>query len=186
MIKRMACLGLAAALVAACVPAASVEKVKVLGPRGDALQISIMAYAGGNRDLRTIVVGNPFGGPKTAFDAAVTAAMHGVDQGLNINYTTTPGPSARPGYFVVVVFNPAPTTEPDGLCRSPDNAKSGPAETGRLVMLAVFCGDKPYGAARGVAGAVSSASDPEFVRLVRGVARELRPDDPDRPNYGTG
>ncbi|MBE9553733.1 MAG: hypothetical protein IMF05_09760, partial [Proteobacteria bacterium] len=48
------------------------------------------AYAGAGRDMRVVVVGNPFGGDRAVFERAVTDAMQGRHWGQRTNFTTTP------------------------------------------------------------------------------------------------
>jgi hypothetical protein len=84
-------------------------------------------YAAGGRDLRVIIVGNPFGGDQAAFGRVVTDAMQGRNLGPQTNFTTTPGPSAREIYRVVMVFDPPNGLSADTTCQSDPAALSSTA-----------------------------------------------------------
>ncbi|TSD82293.1 hypothetical protein FFK22_042030, partial [Mycobacterium sp. KBS0706] len=70
--------------------------------------------AADGRDLRTIVLGNPFG--VSAFDGAVTGIMTSTPVGPKTRFTTNPGPSANRDYSVAVAFNPSPDVLAVNLC----------------------------------------------------------------------
>ena len=80
------------------------------------------AYAGAGRDLRVVVVGNPFGGGRAAFESAVTGAMQGRHWGQAVNFTTMPGANARTSYRVVLLFGPPATLNAMRLCREEESA----------------------------------------------------------------
>ena len=128
--------------------------------------------AADGRDLRTTVLGNPFGTP--GFDQAVTALMTGTPVGPKTRFTTTPGPSANRDYSVTVVFNPSPDILAVDLC----NTKSLPtAATKRpIVARAAFCA--AGGEASAVSGYLDQAtgpSDPKFTALIRDMTLRLFP-----------
>ncbi|TSD86603.1 hypothetical protein FFK22_021470 [Mycobacterium sp. KBS0706] len=128
--------------------------------------------AADGRDLRTTVLGNPFGTP--GFDQAVTALMTGTPVGPKTRFTTTPGPSANRDYSVTVVFNPSPDILAVDLC----NVQSLPtAATKRpIVARAAFCA--AGGEASAVSGYLDQATgpaDPKFTALIRDMTLQLFP-----------
>ena len=128
--------------------------------------------AADGRDLRTTVLGNPFGTP--GFDQAVTAIMTSTPVGPKTRFTTTPGPSANRDYSVTVVFNPSPDILAVDLC----NVQSLPtAATKRpIVARAAFCA--AGGEASAVSGYLDQATgpaDPKFTALIRDMTLQLFP-----------
>jgi hypothetical protein len=136
------------------------------------------AYAGADRDMEVIVVGNPFSGDHAAFGKAVTDHMQGNHWGPPTRFTTTPGPSARDIYRVVMLFDPPKTLTGMRLCR--DEAASLPTESvgGEIVVFAAFCrGSKSLTEIKGRIEAADGASDPFFGDLIAQVTNALFPPD---------
>ena len=85
-------------------------------------------YAAGGRDLTVEAIGNPFAGrgiDDQEFPDLVTMLMQGRNLGQTTHFTTTPGPTARSSYKVVVVFDPVEPATYRSLCEG--EARSGPA-----------------------------------------------------------
>lgn len=133
------------------------------------------AAAAGGRDMRTLIVGNPFEETKSAVDAAITDAMQGHNHGPTTNFTTVPGLSAAENYRITILFNPPPTIGPNSMCGDTDGLI--PESRGeRLRLLIVFCshGD-PMSYVYGSTAAAKSATDPAVRHLMASVTRELVP-----------
>lgn len=93
-------------------------------------------YAGGGRDFKVAILGNPTKAPKADFDAAVVAAMQGGNGGPTTHFTTHPGADAREGYRTVLAFSGAPAPNSRTLCQGrPDIAPVA----SRLYLIAAFC-----------------------------------------------
>lgn len=139
------------------------------------------AYAGANRDLRVVIVGDPFGGDRAAFGSAVTDAMQGRHWGQPANFTTTPGDDARPLYRVLLLFDPPATLNRMRLCRDEDSAlPTGPAGDG-VVLYGAFCrDDRSLTTIRGRIPEATGPDDPAFRELVGQVTNGLFPPDRDR------
>ena len=139
-------------------------------------------YAGADRDMRTVVVGNPFSAPKAEVDQAITDNMQGRNYGLPTHFTTTPGETARPGYSVVIMFDPPQGMAKDDICG--ETGKRLPEPPGdRIRMLTGFCaGDGLLSWVIASISRVATPTDPAFGNLVAQSTRNLLPyrdDDPD-------
>jgi len=134
-------------------------------------------YAAGERDLRVVIVGNPFGGDQAAFEQVVTDAMQGLNQGQKTNFTTTPGSSAREIYRVVMVFNPLGNLVGDKVCQGdPLSLPTADGEGTAVTLVAVFCrSDQSFTQVRGDIDAAAGPDDPVFTALVRQSTQALLP-----------
>jgi len=136
------------------------------------------AYVGAGRDLRVVVVGNPFGGDRSGFEKAVTDAMQGEHWGQRTNFTTTPGASARDRYRVVLLFGPPRSLNGTRLCH--DDASTLPSESagGGIVLFAAFCrGKRLRTVIKGHISGATGPGDPAFRELVGQVTNGLFPPD---------
>jgi hypothetical protein len=149
-------------------------------------------YGAGRRDLTTIIIGNPFDIAQAELETRLVAMLNESPTFLQpTNFTTTPGPSARPQYRAVLLFNRA-TALPSRICRGPDRVPV--AELGEtLRLIAVFCRHGGFlsqvtGELKGVTG----IDDPRFRGLIRQMVPLLFPpidptqDDGDVPFFITG
>jgi hypothetical protein len=128
--------------------------------------------AADGRDLRTIVLGNPFG--VSTFDGAVTGIMTSTPVGPKTRFTTTPGPSANRDYSVAVAFNPSPDVLAVNLC----NVQSLPTAAAQrpIVVRAAFCaGGGEASAVSGYLDQATGPEDPKFVGLIRNLTLQLFP-----------
>lgn len=136
------------------------------------------AYAGASRDMRVVIVGNPFGGDRAAFETAVTGAMQGQHWGQRTHFTTTPGPSARDRYRVVMLFDPPRSLNSARLCH--DDASTLPSESTAegITLFAAFCRRKRSRTEiKGYISGAAGADDPAFRSLVGQVTNGLFPPD---------
>lgn len=136
------------------------------------------AYAGAGRDLRVVVVGNPFGGDRAAFERAVAVAMQGQHWGQRTNFTTMPGPSARDRYRVILLFNPPRSLSGTRLCRE-DPSKLATESAGEgITLFAAFCRRKRSRTEiKGYISGAAGPDDPAFRSLVGQVTNGLFPPD---------
>jgi hypothetical protein len=138
-------------------------------------------YGAGRRDLTTLIVGNPFDLDQAELETRLVAMLNESPTFLQpTNFTTTPGPSARPQYRAVFLFN-RQIVLPAVACRAPEQIPG--AELGDTTRLtAVFC---RYGGflstVTGELEGVTGIDDPRFYRLIRQmVALLFPPIDPTR------
>ena len=150
-----------------------------------------VAYAASGRDLRVVVLGNPFGMEPQAFGQLVTDAMRNRIATVHTRFTTTPDRTARPEYGVVLAFNPAQTMLNSNLCSGepiPTRPPGGP-----IVVQGTFCRNTGFAGLLGQegffgllgGGALTSAtgwldhpqgpSDPAFRALVGDMTDALFP-----------
>jgi hypothetical protein len=90
------------------------------------------------------------------------------------NFTTTPGPSARPQYRAVLLFN-RQIVLPTAACRAPEQIPV--AELGETTRLtAVFCRYSGFlSTVTGELDGVTGIDDPRFYRLIRQMVPLLFP-----------
>ncbi len=138
-----------------------------------------VAYAGAGRDLLVVIYGNPFDSDTGAFQSAVTGAMQGRNWGQRMNFTTTPGPDARPLYKVVLLFSPPVDLMAQKLCSEPAGTLSAkPAPGGGINVLAAFCrGGKALTEIKGYIESAPGHDDTAFRELVGQVTQGLFPPD---------
>jgi hypothetical protein len=122
-------------------------------------------YGAGRRDLTTIIVGNPFEIDQAELETRLVAMLNESPTFLQpTNFTTTPGPSARPQYRAVLLFN-----------RGPDRVPV--AELGETMrLIAVFCRHAGFlSQVTGEVEGVTGIDDPRFRGLVRQMVPLLFP-----------
>ncbi len=137
------------------------------------------AHAAGGKDLRAVIVGNPFPVLKAETDAYTVAAMQGRFRGPVTNLTTTPSQNSHLPARVFVIFDPSPGLHPPAVCtvRNPETLPRI-APTERLHLMVTFCeGDTLYAEVRGSAPRPASPTDPAFANLLSQAAFVLIPQD---------
>jgi hypothetical protein len=182
---RVAVLAAAGLLLVACAGQSKVYNNSI----SSAYRPYDYGYGAGRRDLTTVVLGNPFDIDQAEFETRLMAMLNESPTFLQpTNFTTTPGPSARPQYRAVLLFNRAPAL-PNQICRNPEGVPV--AELGDTMRLtAVFCRrggflSKVTGELQDVAG----IDDPRLRRLLRQMVALLFPpidpsrDDDDKPLF---
>jgi hypothetical protein len=123
-------------------------------------------YGAGRRDLTTLIIGNPFDIDQAQLETRLVAMLNESPTFLQpTHFTTTPGPSARPQYRAVFLFN-RQIVLPAVACRAPEQIPV--AELGETTRLtAVFC---RYGGflstLTGELDGVTGIDDPRFHKLI--------------------
>jgi hypothetical protein len=143
-------------------------------------------YGAGRRDLTTLIVGNPFDIDQAELETRLVAMLNESPTFLQpTNFTTTPGPSARPQYRAVFLFN-RQIVLPAAACRAPE--KVPVADLGQTTRLtALFCRHRGFlSTVTGELNGVTGIDDPRFHRMIRQMVPLLFPpidptrDDDDR------
>jgi len=136
------------------------------------------ASVAAGRDMRVVIVGNPFGGDTAAFETAVTGAMQGRHWGQRTNFTTSPGASAHARYRVVLLFDPPRALNGSKLCREAPSALQSETKGEETVLFAAFCrGKRSRTQIKGQISRVAGPNDPAFRELVGQVTNGLFPPD---------
>lgn len=149
------------------------------GPRGSYFERDF-DYAAGNGAIETVVVGNPFGGSKAAFDERVRNLMKHQNRGVPAEFVAGQTERTDPLYEVVVAFNLAPAIPNYAMCRNPAGLPSV-SRTGRLDIAIAFCeGDYVKSYTTGYAQNVQGPNDPRFAELVRSATHYMVPDHDDK------
>jgi hypothetical protein len=139
-------------------------------------------YAGAGRDMRTVVLGNPFSAPKAEVDRVVTDAMQGRNNGPPTHFTTTPSENAQAGYSVVMMFDPPRGMPKKEICDDTGRPSPEPPDE-RIRLLTGFCaGEELLSWVVASISRVAAPTDPAFANMVSQSTRNLIPtsdDDPD-------
>ena len=147
--------------------------------------LGTFTYAGADRDMRVIIVGNPFSAPKAEVDRVIVENMQGRNNGPTTNFTTTPSENVREGYPIVMMFDPPRGMLKDDICG--DTGKLMPEPPGdRIRLLTGFCaGDELLTWVAASISRVATPSDPAFGNMVSQSIRNLIPPGDDDPDGGT-
>jgi hypothetical protein len=132
-------------------------------------------YAGAGRDMRTVILGNPFSAPQAEVDRLITDAMQGRNNGPPTHFTTTPAENARAGYSVVMMFDPPRGMPKKNICD--DTGRPIPEPPGeRIRLLTGFCaGGELLSWVVASISRVAAPSDPAFADMVSQSTRNLIP-----------
>ena len=147
-------------------------------------------YGAGRRDLTTVIVGNPFDIDQAELETRLVAMLNESPTFLQpTNFTTTPGPSARPQYRAVLLFNRA-TVLPNQICRSPEECR-GRAGRNHAPDRGVLPPRRLLSTVTGELEGVAGIDDPRFRRLIRQMVPLLFPpvdptEDDQTPFFITG
>jgi hypothetical protein len=125
----------------------------------------LYGYGAGRRDLTTIVLGNPFDLDQTQMEQRLLAKFNARPTLLQpTHFTTTPGPSARPEFKAVLLFNRA-IVLPNRVCRAPDQVPV--ADLGTTMRLtATFCRGGYLSTVTGELENVTDIDDPRLDQLI--------------------
>ncbi len=138
-------------------------------------------YASAAKELKAVILGNPFENTETPIEQAVLAAMQPDQWGFDValaprpRITTDPGDGARSEYRVVVAFNAEDSIEPARLCDG--TFVSGPAVRGdEIEARMAFCrDDRLLSMSHGSVSGVTDPRDERFLRMIAMMTRGLFP-----------
>jgi hypothetical protein len=181
--KAFATAAAAAVLVAGC---AGIDRVTE-DPPSLIYSLQDFAAAGDGRDFRVDIQGNPFAVDQQSFDRAVTDAMQGHHFGPRTHFTTTPNDTSKPGYRVVMVFNPATPFPNSVLCLGQRFPTLPPNGGTPVHAQAAFCSGGVATSLSAYLGQAQGPDDPAFRRLVGDMTLSLfPPTNPERNNSCSG
>jgi hypothetical protein len=142
---------------------------------GPAYRPYLYGYGAGRRDLTTVIVGNPFDIDQGELDTKLVPMLNESPTFVQpTNFTTTPGPSARPEFKAVILFNRA-VVLPNQVCRTPEQVPV--ADLGSTLRLsATFCQYGGYlSTVTGELEGVTDIDDPRLRTLIRQMVPLLFP-----------
>lgn len=181
--RSLVCLALVAAgglLLAACASQSTIYNSMI----SNAYRPTLYGYGAGRRDLSTIIVGNPFDIDQEQLDTRLVAMLNESPTFLQpTNFTTTPGPSARPEFQAVILLDRA-IVLPNQVCRSPERVPV--ADLGSTMRVtATFCHGGYLSTVTGELQDVTGIDDPRLRQLIRKMVPLLFPPiDPTREDEG--
>ena len=132
---RIGLTAVALSALAACASDVTVNNTIAAGFLPEELPL----IATGNNELRTVIIGNPFGMPQEAFNTAVLASMAGRNFGQRLNLSTNPRQEDRRNRHVVLAFNVATPGGQSALCGGAANTAEAPQTAGRVTVTGVYC-----------------------------------------------
>ena len=138
---KIAALLEATAALAACtgVTVSRVDRANQYNP------FEAAAAGGGDRQMRVVVLGNPFDTPQAELEGAVIAAMQDTNFGVPLNFALDPAnPDTSRPFRVVMAFNPDGLRDPGKLCEATDGLKTASPADGRVTLMAAFCSKESY------------------------------------------
>lgn len=141
--------------------------------------LEVSAAGGGERQLKIVVMGNPFGVPQSELERAVVKSMQGRTFGVPVNFAISPtNTDPSRDFRVVVAFNPEGVRDPGKLCAAESNLPSTESEKGILTLMGAFCSTDSY-LSHAVARAqdVGGINSEIFDSLVAQLTLSLFPDE---------
>jgi len=136
---------------------------------------SLFTYAAADREMTTVVIGDPFGIDKADFGRAVTDAMQNRNRGARTHFTTTPSDNARPDYRVLMIFDPVANPGQRTVCRDAETLETR-ADDDRVTLRTVFCyRDEALSEARTTVAKMDGPDEPAFERVVANNTWRLIP-----------
>jgi len=141
--------------------------------------LEITAAGGGDRQLKVVVLGNPFDAPQAELETSVINSMQRRTFGIPVNFAAEPtNTDPNRDYRVVVAFNPEGIRDPGKLCSVGTDLNSTTSNGGVLTLMGAFCSTDSY-----LSHAIARASDVEGVNsekldgLVAQLTLSLFPDE---------
>ena len=127
---------------------------------------SAFSHGAGGRDMRTVILGNPFAMPKDEADEAVIDSIQGMNNGPVTHFTTRPSADALAPYRIVILFEPPKTLVYRHLCGDAAALESE-ARDGRLRVSIAFCvNDSLYAHVDSSIPRADSPHDPAFRKMM--------------------
>ncbi len=135
-----------------------------------------------DRDVRTIIVGNPLLITKSVAEQKVTAELNLSYKYLRTNFTVGNSTKFQEPYKVVFAFNPSKFTDEMDICAQPHQLKFKPAGSG-LSITAVFCMDEPISYVSGIVDLSDTDKVANLNDMIRQLAYRLVPQEDPLRSY---
>ncbi len=138
-------------------------------------------YATANKDVRTVIRGNPFDGPKDRLEAVILDAMQPVNWGFEgpytprTRFTTQPDGSANENYRIEVSFRRDDLAAPAAICAGGGGGDSSSPSTAIVARMAFCYQDRLLSTTVGHLDSPEGVYDPRFHRLIARMTRDLFP-----------
>ncbi|MDX1402347.1 MAG: hypothetical protein R3245_10520 [Kiloniellales bacterium] len=137
-----------------------------------------LAYIVKEGPVLTEIIGQPFAGQEKMVDEVITTTFQETQiTGHNISFTTDAAKAGKSPYRMVILFDPAPSANPDKLCESSDGDSIKQAKVtggpGQIRMLVSFCNSERSGASLMGYVTADSPTEPQFKKLIQQASLEL-------------
>ncbi len=165
----------AAVTLAACAGGTTVSRVNIAHSY---LPDELYVVATGENELRTVVVGDPFGMPKDAFAKLVLASLERQNFGPPLNLSTDPQREDARKRQVVLAFNLTSIKQADSLCSGVAETAKSTDTGGALTVTGVYCigGGGYLTQATARSDKVTGADSEQFRKVMSQLAIALFPD----------
>jgi hypothetical protein len=165
----------AAVTLAACAGGVTVSRENVAqGYEPEELYI----VGTGENEIKTFIVGDPFGVPKEAFQAAVIASLEGRNFGPRLNLSINPKIVDVRKRHVVLAFNMTDISQADDLCSGAAETATAADTGGSLTVTGVYCSTDHYlTQATARSNGVTGTNTEQFRQLMTQLAIALFPDE---------
>lgn len=137
---------------------------------------SFLVYAAFNKDLKTIVIGNPTTRNKSNLEQIITTNLNDNYRHLSANFTTRDTAKMQKPYKIIFVFNPPIQTLSDDVCTAPHKIAMTPASR-RIYIMAVFCEDGPISEISANIDYVGAAKEMVLDDALKQMAARLIPEE---------
>lgn len=136
--------------------------------------------AGSDGQVLTVIHGNPFGQPGTAFQVTTLNALYDNHFGEAVEFTTAPNNDED--YRLILLFNQAFLSGTNqSLCRHEGPVANG-GVTGGIYVQAAFCvSHRTVSLVQGHADRIAGPDDPQFRAFMGQILAELFPRRPQDP-----
>ena len=137
----------------------------------------IFMYGARDGTIPAVVVGNPFGGNKSAFDRAVVDAMGKTFRGPPTRFVATPANGAHPYIRMVMLFDPPATADGYTICR---DVRALPSQrtADRMRVIGALCAGDEVQSDVVASTPVATATGPDapgFHRMIAAVMQTIIP-----------
>jgi hypothetical protein len=143
-----------------------------------------LAYAASNKDVKTIVVGNPTSKSIASLENSVTKNLNESYRFSNTNFAIKDSTKMQKPYKIVFAFGPQFNTTADEVCAAPNNVKMTPSSS-RLFVMVVFCGGDPISKVEASVDYAGPDKDANLEDAIKQIAVNLVPQEEPLRSYAS-